>query len=230
MAYKIFLSPSNQTGNRYAAGDTNEAVQCGRMAAATAAALERCGFETKTVHLSPMTTKVAEGNRWGADLYVPIHTNAFNGQVRGTRMFSYDLSGAGYRAAQDIFAFLAPLTPGSSDNIQANPGLYEIRYSTAPAVYIEVEFHDSAAGALWIIGNTEAVGEAICQGICRYFGQRYVPPVGPTPELQPIYRVVLRAAPETQLGAFREKSNAEGMLQRLEELGVTWGEIREGRV
>ena len=32
---KVYLSPSNQTENRYAYGNTNEAEQCGRIAEAT---------------------------------------------------------------------------------------------------------------------------------------------------------------------------------------------------
>ena len=40
---KVYLSPSNQTENRYAYGSTNEAEQCGRIAEACRAALERSG-------------------------------------------------------------------------------------------------------------------------------------------------------------------------------------------
>ena len=89
MAKRIFLSPSNQTDNTYAYGNTTEAVQCGRMAEAAKAALERCGFEVKVSHLDSMAEKVRQSNAWPADLHIPIHTNAFNGQVTGTRMFYY---------------------------------------------------------------------------------------------------------------------------------------------
>lgn len=44
-AKKIYLSPSNQNGNIYATGGTNEMAQCDKIAAATAKALKRCGFE-----------------------------------------------------------------------------------------------------------------------------------------------------------------------------------------
>ena len=44
MGHKVFLSPSAQTANTYAAGNTNEAEQCGRIAVAAKAALERCGL------------------------------------------------------------------------------------------------------------------------------------------------------------------------------------------
>ena len=38
MAKKIFISPSNQNGNSYAYGKTNEAEQCGRIGKAVDAA------------------------------------------------------------------------------------------------------------------------------------------------------------------------------------------------
>ena len=41
MAKKVYLSPSDQTKNTYAYGNTNEAVQCGRIAEATKKALKR---------------------------------------------------------------------------------------------------------------------------------------------------------------------------------------------
>ena len=42
---RIYLSPSNQNRNTYATGGTNEMAQCDKIAAATAKALKRCGFE-----------------------------------------------------------------------------------------------------------------------------------------------------------------------------------------
>ena len=40
---KVYLSPSNQTDNRYAYGNTTEAVQCGKIADACRAAVSRGG-------------------------------------------------------------------------------------------------------------------------------------------------------------------------------------------
>jgi glutamine amidotransferase-like uncharacterized protein len=128
----------------------------------------------KTNVTDEMEARVAESNAWGADLHVAIHTNAFNGQVQGTRIFSYDTSGEGYKACKAVMATLAPITPGESDNIKAWPGLYEVGHSDAPTVYIEVAFHDNKEEATWIIDNTEQIGEAICKGICNYYGISYV--------------------------------------------------------
>ena len=181
MSKKIFLSPSNQTPNAYAYGNTNEAVQCGKMAESAEKALKRCGFEVKTMQWESMQVKCKESDKWGADLHVPIHTNAYNGKVTGTRTMSYDKKGEGYKAAQAIHKPLATLTPGTSENISSHPELYELKTPKAPAVYLEVDFHDVPNIAKWLIENTEAIGETICKGICDYFGVTYVAP-GSEPE------------------------------------------------
>lgn len=175
MAKNIYISPSDQTSNKYAYGNTNEAVVCRKIADATEAALKRCGFNVKNNKTSSMAARVVESDKWGADLHLPIHTNAFNKKVTGTRLFCWDKTGEGYKACRAIFNKLAPLTPGTSESISVNTSLYEIRNPSAPTAYVEVDFHDVADIAKWLIENVEAVGEAICQGVCDYFGVAYVP-------------------------------------------------------
>lgn len=170
MAKKVYLSPSDQTKNTYAYGNTNEAVQCGRIAEATKKALERNGIRVKIGHMISMAEKCAQSDAFDADLHVPIHTNAYNGSVSGTRMFCYNTTGEGYKACKAIFARLAKLTPGKSENIKVYDDLYEVRKPSAPTAYIEVDFHDVPSVAKWIIKNTTLIGETIAQGICDYFG------------------------------------------------------------
>lgn len=174
MAKKIYISPSSQTENLYAYGNTNEAAQCRKIATALVEALTRCGFESKTNTGGTMYTRTSESNAWKADLHVPIHTNASNGKVQGTRLFAYNTSGEGYKACKAIMATLAPITPGTSDSITAQPGLYEIKNAAAPTAYIEVAFHDNSEEAKWIVEHTEDIAEAICKGVCNYYGVKYV--------------------------------------------------------
>ena len=176
MSKKIFLSPSNQSGNTYAYGNTNEAAECGKMADAAEKALKRCGFQVKKMQWETMQVRCKESDKWGADLHVPIHTNAFDGKVAGTRTMVYSKTGKAYEAAQAIHNELAPITPGKSENITAHPELYELKAPKAPSVYLEVDFHDNKEAAKWLIENTEAIGEAICKGICKHFGVKYVSP------------------------------------------------------
>lgn len=214
---KVYLSPSDQTKNAYAYGGTNEAEQCGRIAEACRKALERCGVSVKVGHMISMQQKCSESNAFGAELHVPIHTNAFNHSVMGTRMFCYDATGKGMAACKAIFARVAPLSPGTSENIQVNQKLYEVRVPAAPTAYLECEFHDTVEGAKWIVEHAEEIGEAIARGICDYFGVAYKPVEQPKPAQpeqsagQKLYRV--------QVGAFAVRENAEKMLQRLKAAG-----------
>lgn len=219
MAKKIFLSPSSQTGNVYSYGNTNEAVVCGKIAAACEVALKRCGFEVKNEQFDTLANRVAHSNKWGADLHVPIHTNAFNKNVTGTRIMCYDLKGEGYKASKAVFDALAPITPGTSENIKTST-FYEIVYSKAPCVYVEADFHDVPEMAKWIIENTVAIGEAICKGICNYFGVEYIEPKAEAAE-DVMYRV--------QVGAFRNRNYAEYYLKKVQAAGFPDAYIAQGK-
>lgn len=226
MAKKIFLSPSNQVDNRYAYGNTNEAVQCGRIGDAAKTALERCGFLVKMDKLGELSEKVSKSNAWDADLHICIHTNAFNKQVTGTRMFYYSAGSNSYKATKAIYDVLAPITPGNSENIKAYPGLYEMKYTTASSVYIEVDFHDVASVAKWIIEHPTEIGEAIAKGVCNFYGVKYVEPVKfeasvETPQLGTLFRV--------QVGAYSKRENAEAMLAKLKAAGFTDAYIKTGK-
>ena len=172
---KVYISPSDQTANAYAGGNTYEAMQCREIAKLLVKALTRGGIEARTNVVASMASRVAEGNAWGADLYICLHTNAFNGKVSGTRIFVYSLTGEGYKAAKKIFDALAPLTPGKSESITARASLYEVKYTEMPCVYIEVDFHDVPDVAIWIIEHKPEIAEAICKGICDYVGTPYKP-------------------------------------------------------
>lgn len=174
MAKKIFLTPSNQPENKYAYGNTNEHDQCGKIAEACRVALTRCGFEVKVAQDVSLTEKCSLSNSWGADLHIPIHTNAYNGKVTGTRMFYYNKNGEGYKACNAIYNVLAPFTPGTSENCSQNQTLVEMAKPKAPSVYIEVDFHDVPEIAKWIINNTTQIGEKIAEGVCKYYGVSYV--------------------------------------------------------
>ena len=226
MSKKVYISPSDQVSNAYAWGNTNEHVQCQKIAEAEAAALRRSGVEVQVAALgSTMAQRCAQSNAFKADIHNCVHTNAANGKVMGTRLFCFTIPGKGYDACKAVFAELAPLTPGTSENIQANPRLYEVRVPDAPSVYCECEFHDTAEGAKWIVEHTTDIGEAIAKGLCEYLGAAYVPARQEAPKpAEPaqgdtLYRV--------QVGAFAVRANAEKMLQRLKDAGFD-GFIREG--
>ena len=122
-----------------------------------------------------MYTRADESNKLDATLHLPIHTNAFDGKVAGLRIMVSQLGGKAEQIAKAIMKHLAPVTPGESDGISAQPQLYEIRATDAICVYLEIGFHDNPEEAQWIIDNTEKIAEMIARGLCEYYGQTYVP-------------------------------------------------------
>lgn len=178
---KIYLSPSAQPANNYAAGDTNEQAQCNRIAEAAKYALERCGFAVrKAPEGQGYKENVDESNAWGADLHIPIHTNAGGGA--GTVVFVHGGTAKQMQYAKPIYDEVQATSPGTTDyGVRVNSGLYELGYTTATAVYVECEFHDRADLAAWIIEHTTELGEAIARGVCIGAGVTYIAPSGSEP-------------------------------------------------
>lgn len=208
MAAKIYISPSDQTENPYAAGGTNEAVVNQSIGEHLEAALIRCGLEAKCNRTVSITRGVADSNAWGADWHICLHTNAFNGAVTGTRLF-HSGAEAPKKACEAVLNRLAPITPGSSDNITPWPELYEVRAVNAWTVYIESGFHDNPEEAAWLASHTADVAEAIARGMCDHLGVAYAAPE----QSGRLYRV--------QIGAFANRENAENTLQRAKNAGFS---------
>lgn len=217
MGNKIYLSPSNQDGNLYAYGNTNEMEQCNRIAECAKTALERCGFTVKKAPKGQsMKTSIAESNSWGADLHIPIHTNACTndgtGTAGGTWVIVYSLTDGNLKFAEPVYQAVQAVTPGKTDyGVRVNPELAELNSTRAAAVYIEVDFHDNPPIAKWLIENSKTVGEAIAKGVCKAYGVEYKSPSEPSPKSDTLYRV--------QAGAFSVRSNAEAYLKKVQDAG-----------
>jgi N-acetylmuramoyl-L-alanine amidase len=216
MAKKIYISPSSQPANTYAYGNTNEQEQCRKIGAALEKELDRCGFDSKAGLSGTMYTRTTESNSMGADLHLPIHTNACNGKVAGLRIMVYKKGGEAEKIAKAIEAELAPITPGTSDGISEYPGLYEIKNSKAVCVYIEVGFHDNKEEAKWIIEHTNDIAVAIAKGLCKHYGVKYVAAESKPAATKPVESDVFY---RVQVGAFDSKANAENMKKKLKAAG-----------
>lgn len=171
---KIYLSPSNQDANIYAAGNTNEMIQCNRIAQAAEIYLLEHGFDVKRApENQDMYVTIDESNAWGADLHVPIHTNASPGTpfTGGTMIMLFDFSDLeNTKVARSILDSLSVITPGPDHTLCTRPDLHELSDINAMSVYVECEYHDTVEGALFIINNTDEIAKAIAQGICNYYG------------------------------------------------------------
>ncbi len=174
----IFLSPSSQFENRYAAGNTTEGKQMNLLAEVIKTKLEAKGYR---VYLPGSDTtyqeRAALSNEVGADIHIPLHSNAgggsgtiifYNGKINGSKELSKEilsqlgkLNGTPIKDTTLVEDYYASINAGKDP-------FHEIRVPKAEMAYIEVEFHDKADKALWIINNRDAIAEAITEGIIAY--------------------------------------------------------------
>lgn len=168
---KVFISPSNQTGNTYAGIDMNEAENCSAIADILAECLHVAGFDVAMPNSgSSMSLAVKNSNLFKPDLHICIHTNAFNGRVYGTRVFTFAGSGKAYDCGKLIFDGLCRLIPDGVNSMKQWRGLYELKNTVAPAVYVEVDFHDVPERAKWLVENRGRIARNLATSICSYFG------------------------------------------------------------
>ena len=222
MSKKIYISPSSQPANVYAVGNTNEQEQCRKIAAALEKELDRCDFVSYVGLDGTMYTRTADSNKLNVDLHLPIHTNAFDGKVAGLRIMIMKKGGEAEKIAKAIMAELAPITPGTSDGISVQSGLYEIKATKAICVYIEVGFHDNKEEAQWIIEHTQDIAVAIAKGLCNHYGVKHIPSLIVDSILEEnasqkpaatenIYRVF--GSTGEQVGAYSVEANAFNMVK-----------------
>lgn len=220
MSKKIYVSPSNQVGNVYATGNTNEKEQCHKIAKACVDYLEKKGFSVKCTFDDDMYVRVRESNAFGADLHVAIHTNATvkHNVTGGTQILLYNLSGERKKIGQAVLDRLAPVTPGkSAERLIEKPDFYEINSAKGITVYCECEFHDTKEGSDFIRKNTKQIGEAIAKGICDYYGvktenkQTQAKENNASSKDETLYTV--------QVGAFKSKKNARSYVEKLKKAG-----------
>lgn len=163
----VFLSPSDQVGNTYAYGDTNEAVVCQQISNLLEDKLNKLGVMVDSD--SNMFNAVDRSNKLRPDLHLAIHTNASpNHNVRGVRVFYYSGSEYGKTYAEKFFRSLSCLYEGRHA-VKAYDVLYELRRTVSPAVYLELDFHDTVDGAKWLIDNKELIADTLCNTIADIF-------------------------------------------------------------
>jgi N-acetylmuramoyl-L-alanine amidase len=170
---KAYISPSTQEKNLTALGDTEENIMH-KITDALMPMLKEVGIDAlRGLKTDSLTQMVRQSDLFGADIHVAIHSNAHDGKSRGCEIFHYKGSKNGKKLADSIYKYIEPLTPTADRKVKENNTFYELKETSAPAVLIEVDFHDTYEGAKWIDANIQPIAEAITKGICDYFGIAY---------------------------------------------------------
>lgn len=200
---KIAVSPSDQYGNLYAYGDTNEGYQMHRVAEKLVDHLVRCGVDVVYLLSGYLSDRVNKANAEKVDGYIALHSNAFDGSAQGIRVHCYS-SSKSRQFGKYIMTALDTVYYGSTrSKIVETDSFYELKYPFAPAILPEIGFHDNVDDAKWIVNHVDQIAEALAKGICDYFKISYVS-----------HETVMY---HVQVGAFEKRENAEKMLETVKQ-------------
>lgn len=167
----IYLSPSTQEQNVGAGAYGTERARMNQIADVTQKFLENHGVAVfRNLPDWTLYRVVVDSNFKKPDVHLAIHSNADGGRARGCEVYAYAPGGEGEKLARAVYAELEPLTPTADRGVKFNANLYELSRTKAPAVLMEIAFHDNPYDATWIIENILPIGEAIGKGVLEYFG------------------------------------------------------------
>lgn len=166
---KIFLSPSNQTRNigKYSTYGTNECEVAEKIARCVKGALIDYDCEILIAERQDtMYVRVDNAVNWGAEVYVPIHTNATSDEsVWGVETFYHSTDSDGKKLAQALLNKVGNAI-GKKRSAKVRDNLFELACPTAlTRAYIECDFHTNAERAKALVETPELYANAIAQAL-----------------------------------------------------------------
>ncbi len=116
-----------------------------------------------------LAARVNDANRWGADYFISLHTNAAEqSAATGVEGYAYAPGTQGYALGEDILDELSETTGLRNRGMKARPSLYVLRKTNMPAVLIELGFITNPRDASLMLNSPELFAEGIYQGILDY--------------------------------------------------------------
>nr|DAQ56882.1 MAG TPA: Cell wall hydrolase autolysin [Caudoviricetes sp.] len=176
---KVFLNPGHAPN-----GDPDPgACGCGLEEHAVAKAiadrvetyLEKAGvFVVGNLQSDSLGEITAAANASGADVFISIHCNAFNGQAHGTEVEIYPGSRAGELLAACIQAQIVGSLGTMDRGLKERPNLYVLKHTDMPAVLVETAFIDNEADAAKLRDRQDEFARAIARGVTDFEGKEGV--------------------------------------------------------
>lgn len=183
---RVYLSPSTQEGNYYVTGGTEE-QSMNLLCDQVIPYLEASGIAyTRNDPNQSAAAAIRQANAGSYGLYVALHSNAAPegryGTQRGVDIYYYRYSQNSRRAAELFVRQLQEVYPlPQSVRAVSTETLGEVSRTRAPAVLLELGYHDNVSDADWIQSSRPAVALAIAAGITEFFALPLAMPQTPQP-------------------------------------------------
>ena len=226
MSKKVFLGVGHGGSDTGAVGQLVEKDINLKMAKACQAFLEANGVEVKMSRTvdeeDPLTDEIAECNAFQPDVAVDCHNNAGGGD--GFEVYYHYKGGLSKTLAENIEAEVKAIGQNSRgikirQNNSGSDYYGFIRETVCPAVICEGVFVDNVADAKQADTDEECkkFGEAYAKGILKTLGV----PIQDQEKKDARQKLKKDTLYYVQVGAFRDKANAEALAEELIKKGYT---------
>lgn len=124
-----------------------------------------------TSNTTSLRLRVEDANRWGADYFISIHTNASSiPSATGSEAFAFSAPSAAFSLGEDILYWLNRTTGLRNRGMQVRSGLYVLRRTAMPAVLVELGFITNPGDAALMSERPDLFAQGIYEGILEYTG------------------------------------------------------------
>ena len=162
---------------------------------------------------------VRQSNLGDYDLHLALHSNAapesLAGQLSGTDVYYYAYSDQSKRAAVIFADNMKDIYPNPTKvQIRSNTTFAELRRTRAPAILIEIAYHDNPTDAEWIKNSINLIARTLVIAVTEFLG---IPFAEPTPILTGVVqtqggRLNIRQLPSTNSNVIGQIPNGSSVL------------------
>lgn len=170
---RVFLNPGHAPNGIPDPGACGLGLRESDVAAAvtslTADYLAAAGVEVAGILQSDSLGEiVSAANASGADAFISVHCNAFNGRAQGTETCVYSGGGRSAQLGQSIQGQIVSALGTVDRGIKERPGLYVLNSTSMPAVLVELAFIDNEHDNDLLKNEPDEFARAIARGVTDY--------------------------------------------------------------
>lgn len=175
----------------------------------------KVGYTRKNDKTVNLNSRGPLANKYGADVFISIHTNAHNSNAQGVETYSFPNSRNGAKLAKNIQDEVLKAKLYTKNRGTKTANFAVLRQSRMPAALIETAFITNKQDAQLLKNKQNEFATAIAKGILKYLGINYKPVKKPSnnSNSKELYKV--------QVGAFSNKANAEKLSNELKKKGYS---------